>query len=91
MWKSGYYKMVLDLRLPTLPLMSQIHVGSFNKVQFAVTAVVADVHVEEQSGAAECSFKSALFSLNVLAIAFGAFSHRLIFAHETLHLTDYEK
>jgi hypothetical protein len=49
-WKSAYYKMVMDLRLPIPGLMSQVHVGSFKKVEFAVFAVVADVHVEEQSG-----------------------------------------
>ncbi len=68
--------MVVDLRLPTLWLMSEVHVGSFNKVQFSVAAVVADVHVEEESGAAECPFKPSLFSLNVCAIAFGALGHR---------------
>ena len=74
--KSGYYEMVVDLRLPTLSLMSQIHVGSFNKVQFGVAAVVADVHVEEKSGAVECSLKPAFLSLNIRATAFGTLGHR---------------
>jgi hypothetical protein len=64
----------LSLRLA---LVSHVKIGFLLEVKFAVVAVFADVHVEEQSRRSHgCAFESARLQSYVFASALGAFGHR---------------
>jgi hypothetical protein len=60
-----------------LALVPDVQIGFLLEVEFAVVAVFADVHAEEQSRRSNgCAFESARLQFYVLASALGAFGHR---------------